>query len=229
MNDVAYTGKDNLEVMEEAENYNAWLCDLVIDHAIEGTAILDFGAGSGTYAKVIASHGYHVSCVEPDESLRGVLKDSGLPSSPSIESLPSSSQDFIYTFNVLEHIENHQRAISELSRTLKSGGTLLVYVPAFQVLYSSMDKKVGHYRRYRLKQLIDLINSAGLTVTYSRYADSLGFLASIAYKLIGSSDGTLNPKTIRFYDRWLFPISLILDCAVDRFVGKNALVLAIKK
>ena len=42
-----YTGVDNLEIMEEAKNYNAFLRALVTAQAAPKYRILDFGAGSG--------------------------------------------------------------------------------------------------------------------------------------------------------------------------------------
>jgi 2-polyprenyl-3-methyl-5-hydroxy-6-metoxy-1,4-benzoquinol methylase len=53
-----YTGRDVLEAMAEALNYNQWLARLVTARAPKGCSVLDFGAGSGTFAKAIAKHGY---------------------------------------------------------------------------------------------------------------------------------------------------------------------------
>ena len=55
--------------------------------------------------------------------------------------------DFVYTFNVLEHIEDDAAALTHVGRALRHRGKLLGYVPAFEVLYTSMDRWVGHLRR----------------------------------------------------------------------------------
>lgn len=221
-----YTGVDNLEVMLEAENYNRWLCDLVTGYARPGDTLIDFGAGSGTFARATQERGYAVTCVEPDLPLRTMLTASGMSAIASLEDIPAGSAPFIYTLNVLEHIEDDLGACRQLAQRLCSGGTLLIYVPAFQSLYSSMDRKVGHHRRYRLGPLVNMVESCGLKVRSARYADSLGFLASMAYKLIGANDGSINPRTIRFYDRMLFPLSRALDIPFGKLMGKNALVVA---
>ena len=223
-----YTGRDNLEVMLAAENYNAWLCELVSRRASAGTGLLDFGAGTGTFAMRLAAQGYDVTCVEPDGILRRTLVAGGLKAVPSLGSLENATAGFIYTFNVLEHIEDDVAAMAELAGTLRPGGTLLVYVPAFMVLYSSMDEKVGHFRRYRLNELKRKLRASGLTVRYARYGDSLGYFATLAYKLLGSRDGSLNEATIRLYDRVFFPMSRALDLLLGRVIGKNAIVVATK-
>lgn len=223
-----YSGRDNLEVMAEAVNYNRWLCDLVTDRANRDQKLVDFGAGTGTFAQAVQQRGFRVLCVEPDRGQREYMQSNGLQTVATLEDIPPGSADLIYSLNVLEHIEDDRGICRQLADRLRSGGTLLVYVPAFQCLYSSMDTKVGHYRRYRLRPLIDMVKASGLVVREARYADSLGFLASVAYKFVGADDGSINPGTIRFYDRVLFPISRAMDLACGKLMGKNALLVATK-
>jgi SAM-dependent methyltransferase len=225
---IGYTGRDNLEVMLEAEKYNAWLCDQVVSRAQRSDRVLDFGAGSGTFALMVRQHGLSVTCVELDDILRSKLMSSGLPAVASLGELTPASFDFIYTFNVLEHIEDDRAQVRELARVLKPGGTLLIYVPAFQVLYSEMDRKVGHFRRYRRDSLAGIVEAGGLKVVYCRYADSLGFLATIAYKMIGAKDGSIDSGSIRLYDRYIFPLSRTLDAVAGLALGKNVMAVAVK-
>ena len=72
--------------------------------------------------------------------------------------------------------------IRALGERLVLGGTLVVYVPAFKVLFTSMDRKVGHVRRYRRTDLRAKVETAGLTVLRSEYVDSLGFAATLAFR-----------------------------------------------
>jgi hypothetical protein len=127
-----------------------------------------------------------------------------------------------------DDIKDDFKALNDLSRKLKDGGYFLIYVPAFQLLYSSMDIKVGHYRRYRRYPLERLLKRAGFIVVQSRYVDSLGFFATLVFKVIGSEVGDISIKNVTFYDKYLFPISLFLDYFFNRFFGKNVLVLCKK-
>ncbi len=223
-----YSGTGNLEVMADAVNYNKFLAELVLSHAKVGDRILDFGAGIGTFAKRISEHGYNVCCVEPDPKQASVIAKSGLAVYGDLNQINDDSLDYLYTLNVLEHIEDDHAMLRELYRKLKPGGRLLIYVPAFQVLYSSMDHKVGHYRRYTRSGLADLVLHAGFNVANTRYADSVGFLATLLYKLVGDNSGAVNGRALVAYDRLLFPLSRIVDKLLGSFVGKNVLLVGAK-
>ena len=75
--------------------------------------------------------------------------------------MPDASFNYIYTLNVLEHIEDDAAALRSLHAKLTDGGKLLIYVPAFPVLYTSMDAKVGHVRRYTRDTLMTRVTAAG--------------------------------------------------------------------
>ena len=221
-----YQGVDNLEVMSEAKNYNAWLRDNLVSRCAAGSAVLDFGSGSGTFARLMRDAGFSVTCVEPDALLAGRLSVEGFEVVPRCEDLGDRRFDFIYTLNVLEHIENHQAAMSSLAARLTTGGTLLVYVPAFPILFGPMDRKVGHVRRYRAQHLAELARSCELDIGVIRYADSLGFLAALVHRFIGSSDGVLSRRAVVAYDSLVFPASRVLDRLAGGLVGKNLLMIA---
>lgn len=149
MADGSYTGTDNLIVMSMARNYNAFLMQEVLRNTGEATVVMDFGAGTGTFARKLRERGLKVICIEPDVSLRRVLQSQEFDCRADVEQMPESSVDYIFSLNVFEHIENDTAMLEKLCRLLRPGGRLYLYVPAFPILYTSMDRKVGHYRRYR--------------------------------------------------------------------------------
>ena len=226
MPDARYSGTDNLEMMKEAVNYNRWLVQLVRDRARKKNRLLDFGAGVGTLALELARDGYRVECVEPDADQREILSAAGLPAHADLTSIEDESIDFAYTFNVLEHIDDDRGALRHLARKIRRGGSVLVYVPAFSILYTSMDRKVGHLRRYRKRELGHKVREAGLAVREAEYVDSLGFFATLAYRAFGSGAGDINRAALRTYDRWVFPASRLLDVAAKHVLGKNVLLVA---
>ena len=118
--------------------------------------------------------------------------------------------------------------VAEVYSRLKPGGVFYVYVPAFQVLFSSMDRKVGHFRRYTKGSLLPRLRSAGFEVRRARYADSLGFAASLAFKWFGNDRGDLSPGGLTLYDRAVFPVSRALDLVCGPFFGKNLAVTAVR-
>ena len=224
-----YQGGDNLEAMGFAENYNQFLIRQIISFRSGNGEMLDFGAGIGTFARPLHAKGLPVICVEPDERMRTRLRDSGLTSFPNLASIPTSSVDYIFSLNVLEHIENDEAVLKELFNALRRGGKLFLYVPAFPFLFSSMDQQVGHFRRYTKSGLISALQKCGFAIELASYVDSIGFFASIFFKYFGRSDGQLNPSAVKAYDKFVFPLSVFLDRAAGRAFGKNLQVVCGKR
>jgi SAM-dependent methyltransferase len=173
--------------------------------------------------------GYAVECIEPDDAQAVLMSAEGLVVHGGLEALPDSSVDYIYTLNVLEHIEDDAAVLRQFWRKLKPGGRLLIYVPAFGLLYSSMDRRVGHVRRYRRGDLREKVRSAGLTVTHDRYVDCMGFFASLLFKVFGSNSGDVSRWSLILYDRMIFPVSRTGDNLLGRWFGKNVLLTAQKQ
>ncbi|MGD9661677.1 MAG: class I SAM-dependent methyltransferase [Porticoccaceae bacterium] len=224
-----YTGTDNLEVMDEAVNYTAFLAGLVNQHCSGAECIVDFGAGIGTFASQLIKSNRNVIAVEPDESQCQRMADLGLTCLPEIEMVPDGWADAVYSINVLEHIEDDTAALKKIYAKLKPEGRLFIFVPAFQVLYSSMDKKVGHFRRYAKTDLITKVTDSGFYITGTRYADSLGFLATLIYKWRNDKSGDLNRAALITFDRVIFPMSRLLDRLTSAYFGKNLILTAKRK
>ncbi|MGE4297426.1 MAG: class I SAM-dependent methyltransferase [Desulfovibrionaceae bacterium] len=221
-----YSGSQQLEAMREAVRYNAHLTGLVVRHAAGAARAVDFGAGIGTFSGFVREAGLDVVCVELDAAQRGQLERQGFVAHAALDAFPDASVDYVYSLNVLEHIDDHEAVIGHMRRVLRPGGRLLVYVPAFPCLYTAMDRQVGHVRRYTRQTLVPLLAGAGFAVETSRYVDSLGFFATLAYKWLGSDTGEINTRALRLYDRVAFPCSLLLDTLASPFFGKNLLVVA---
>ncbi len=221
MSNFSYTGADNLDAMALAVNYNSYLVEQIIRQAGDAETIIDFGAGCGTFSLALRDRGFNISCVEPDESLREKLARQGFRCYADVSEVSPNSADFIFSLNVLEHIEDDAAIARALFSRLRPGGRLFVYVPAFAVLFTNMDQKVGHYRRYCKTSLRKILIDAGFDISSLRYADSLGFFATLLFKLIGNKDGAINERSLIIYDRFAFPLSRALDVVCGSLFGKN--------
>lgn len=225
---LEYAGRDNLEVMQQAFNYNRLLLGWIRERAQGAHRVVDFGAGAGAFAVPLQRAGCPVECVELDPVLRGRLRDQGLRVMATLDGVEDGSVDFLYAFDVLEHIADDTGCLRQWHRKLAPGGSLLLYVPAFQVLFSSMDRRIGHHRRYRRAPLQNRVRAAGFQVEFARYVDCLGFFGSLAYRMTDRGTGTLAWRAVKFYDRYLFPASRVLDLCTHRWLGKNLLLAARK-
>ena len=176
-----YSGVDILESLESAHNYNDYLTRLIRESA-ESTDLIDFGAGIGTFSKRLRTAGYNVTCVEPDPLQRRRLEEQGFDTLENITGVADNSASFVFSLNVFEHIQDDSVALREIRQKLKSGGTLLIYVPAFACLWTSLDEKLCHYRRYTKKTLRRLVEQEGFVIEDARYADCLGFIAVLIFR-----------------------------------------------
>ena len=229
MQQPAYTGVDNLEVMQEAVNYNRYLLDTVRRYAPRSGKVLDFGAGGGQFAASLSELGMDITALEPDETLQRRLRAQGLRAVGSTQEIADGSIDYIYTLNVLEHIDDDASALRALHAKLTPQGRLFIYVPAFPVLYTSMDAKVGHVRRYTREALTSRVVAAGFRIERVAYADSIGFFATLLFKAVGNKNGSVSLGALKFYDRLIFPISRLLDRLTQRWFGKNLLLACTKQ
>lgn len=225
---LTYTGADVLETLDRATNYNSLLLDLILHSSGDCRRMLDFGAGIGTFAKRLRNRGVDVVCVEPDMLLANGLVRDGFLTFNDLNEVPDGSFDFIFTLNVLEHVEDDQTTLCRLATKLPRGGRLLIYVPAFQCLWTSLDERLKHYRRYRRRELERLARCAGLTVWKTRYADALGFFAALGFRFFGNKNGDLSARAVNLYDRYIVPLSRSLDFVFDRLFGKNVYLIANK-
>jgi SAM-dependent methyltransferase len=222
-------GGENLEVMANAHNYNRYLCDLVSRYSHGARSVVDFGAGIGTFSACLDLPPENIHCVETEPASRQECLSKGFNAYSDVSELPEASIPYIFSLNVLEHIEDDAAALRDLYRTLEPGGWLFVYVPAFQILYTSMDAHVGHHRRYRISSLVDCVKQAGFEVERSAYTDALGYFATLVFKIFDKPEpAPLNAKLVEIYDRFLFPLSRLMSVPLARVLGKNVFVVARK-
>ena len=230
-----YVGHDELLVLEKAMNYNRHIASQFAaalptePWAHQGPLVVDFGAGIGTISRWFRDlTGISPVAVELDANQRRVLGDRGLTALAALDGLPDDSVDFVFSSNVFEHIVNDVEALRLVHRKLRRGGRLALWVPAFPLLWTPLDDRVGHFRRYRRSTATQLLSAAGFSCRSCRYQDSVGFVVALLFRFFGNENGRLDEGAVRLFDRWLFPCSQKLDVICGRLFGKNILVVAVK-
>lgn len=224
---AAYAGALELRQAEALANYNRHICGLFRREYRDGT-VLDFGAGIGTLTDLLSDVG-EILCVEPDPSQAETLRAKGYRVLAGVDSLADESVSFVYSSNVLEHVDDDLGALRDIHRKMCPGGRLALFVPAFESIWTSNDDRVGHRRRYTRESLAAVVERSGFRVEHVRYVDSIGFLLAFLFRFIGSRDGSLNTAHLVMFDRLVFPISRALDVICRRFFGKNVYLVACKQ
>jgi SAM-dependent methyltransferase len=225
-----YVGRRILEAMHHAVRY----ADTVF-HVVQGAMppssrkVLDFGAGDGLFVERFRNRAVVVDAVEPDVNLRSRLESTGVTAFSSVYTVGDASYDFVYTINVLEHIENLEHVCMELFRVVRPDGKLFVFVPAFEILWTSLDDEVTHIQRFTRASLRKVLEQSGFVVEHTEYFDSLGFPAALGVRMLEKFNlFRYDGSTVGFYDQYLFPVSRRLDCFFRHILGKNVVAFAAK-
>jgi SAM-dependent methyltransferase len=90
------------------------------------------------------------------------------------EQLADYRLDTTICINVLEHIEDDEAALRQFWQILPSGGRVVLTVPALMRLYGTIDKAIGHYRRYEKGEIVAKFERAGFRVEETRFLNLLG-------------------------------------------------------
>ncbi len=192
-------------------------------------SIVEFGAGTGALAEVWRElFDIEPLCVEIDPSLIKILQIKGFKTVNDIQDIASKTS-LIYTSNVLEHIQDDVKALKRIRENMEPGGKVAVYVPAVPILFSDLDRKVGHYRRYRKHELIHKVKLAGFEIENCYFNDSVGVIASLVLRVVGYKNkaGLGSKRSLLFYDSFIYPISKVLDrLFFSRLIGKNLFLFA---
>jgi SAM-dependent methyltransferase len=231
INAFRYTGLTELQLLEKSlHNYNNFIISTFIKHlSASGRNILDFGAGMGTLSVIWSNldKSSNITCFEIDPRLILLIQQRGLMISTSLDLGPIF--DYVYTSNVLEHIEHDNEALAQIHNALIPNGKIGIFVPANKFLYSHIDKKLEHFRRYSKKELISKVKSSGFTVESCYYVDSLGAFAWLLFKIFKIGIDSSDSKLLPIYGRLIWPISKFLDkLGLKYLFGKNLILLASK-
>lgn len=140
----------------------------------EGIRVLGLGCGDGYLCRTLFG-GLERKKVDAVDS--GFFGEglSGIPDQPGVTyavELPPgrNGYDLTILLDVLERVEDDRSYLKQVVRQhVAAKGRVLLAVPAFQGLYSGQDWFLGRYRRYRLREVEQLANSAGLAVVSSGY------------------------------------------------------------
>jgi SAM-dependent methyltransferase len=178
-------GAETLEVLAEAPRYNRWQFDMVAPYL--GKRILEVGAGIGNMSEeflegrpdllvVTDTDAYYRARLAERFAARTEVVVEAL-SMPDLSAGPRFAGyrlDTVIATNVVEHIEDDLGTVRTMRDLLVPGGRAVILVPALQSLYGTLDRELGHYRRYSPSRLRLLLERAGLEVEQFRWFNRVG-------------------------------------------------------
>jgi SAM-dependent methyltransferase len=158
--------------------------------------VLEIGCGTGHNLAMLAGFG-HVEGLELDDEARAISekrlgrKVMSAPL-PELAGVPDGHYDLIGAFDVIEHIEDDEAALTSIAAKLKPRGKFIMTVPAHQWMWSAHDVVNHHKRRYSKKRLKALINGSPMKLERIGYFNSLLFPLAVveraASKVRGKED-----------------------------------------
>jgi hypothetical protein len=105
------------------------------------------------------------------------------------------------------------------------GGRIVLWVPAYMRLYGDFDRAVGHVRRYTPRTMTALIRNAGLDPEIVKPVNLLGGIAWWVTVRRGGV-GTPDPRLVRTYDRFVVPVTRVVERRVTPPFGQSVLAVA---
>ena len=205
-----FTGIEELKYLEDL--LPSWVeakANEVIS-LLDGRNILDVGSGIGTFIKIFSEKGYTVTAIDMSQQCLDMAKKLDLKNVRLIKDdicnpkRLKGKYDSVVALDILEHIKDERKALNQMKKFLKPSGSLIISVPAFPTLYSLHDKKIGHYRRYRKKRIVALLEKQGFKIEKTLYWNLPGFFGwLLTFKLLKKKLlGTFNPRMNLFYQYW---------------------------
>lgn len=223
--------ESTLEKFSHTRNWKSyWVSAL---HSYIAGDVLEVGAGLGTNTALINNPQVRsIHSLEPDEALAARMRDAvrAIPGVTAgcgtIFSVSGRLFDSIVYIDVLEHIEDDKSELAQAVRLLRPGGRLIVLAPALQALYSPFDKAIGHYHRYDRKSL-QYCSPPSSRLEKLEYLDCVGMIASGANKFV-LKQSSPSLRQILFWDKYMIPVSRILDPLIGHRLGKSILAVWVR-
>jgi 2-polyprenyl-3-methyl-5-hydroxy-6-metoxy-1,4-benzoquinol methylase len=183
------------------------------------SSIIDIGAGSGFFSGALSKKlkVARVVCIDTNYEVDSFNSDTNTTFTRKSE---PQNGDIYLLMDVLEHVEDDLALLKQSLAAAERDALVVITVPAFNSMWSSHDDHLGHFRRYKLDEVIALTKAAGLEVLSGQYIFSAIFLPAwivrkFRSKIPNRSD--MKPANV-FLNRFLEVV-----CAIEGHLPRNHL------
>jgi glycosyltransferase involved in cell wall biosynthesis len=202
-------GRAFLNNLTGTPQYMSWLAEKLRPHI--GDTVLELGAGIGNLAGRLMGKRLCYMAAEKDPLYLHALHNRFLrtPNVAVLDLDPERPRDFesaqgpfdtVLCVNILEYADNPAGVLASAAQVLKPGGSIIVLVPQGRALYGSIDKTLGHRRRFDRTELCHLLENQGFQVRQTRQLNKISTPAWWLYgKLLGQKN--INKLTLKIFDK----------------------------
>ncbi|WP_018882648.1 MULTISPECIES: class I SAM-dependent methyltransferase [unclassified Thioalkalivibrio] len=188
------------------ERFNTWT--LVSSLAASRERRLEVGPGMRPRLPIADTHFVDIS----PPALAALDHRGGVTQTAPISALPYADDrfDLVCALDIIEHVEDDEAALGELSRVAAPGARVLLSTPLHPEYWTPFDDIVGHYRRYEPAHLIQLLECHGLTIEQS----AIFGMKPKSSRLTDLGMWFLQrhrPVAMKVYNRFLMPLGLRLQ------------------
>ena len=233
-------GLHTLKVIAKAERFNRWMYDQIKEH-LKGE-ILEIGSGIGNISKLVIESNHFITLSDYSKEYCNILKETFSANKnvrnviqidllhPDFEKKFSSYKarfDSIFLLNVIEHIEDDELSIRNCKYLLKPGGHLILLAPAYSWLFGTFDKQLGHFRRYTIKTLSDLLQKLNFDILSGSYFNITGIAGWFLFGKVFKSKMLSKGEMSAFNS--IVPFAKLIDKIIAKKAGLSIIITGIKK
>jgi len=211
-------GSEILARLNRAPRFTKWMADTIRPYL--GERVLEIGAGIGNLtSNLVPRATYYASDINPQyldrlkkmQQTRPYLQVQFTDATAG-QTYPQQQFDTVICLNVVEHLEDDVNALRNIRSSLDDNGRAIILVPNGPGLYGSLDRVLGHFRRYTQAQLVDVCQKAGFQV-----------LDVLKFNRIGApgwwwNGRVLKKETFGFWQIKLLNTLLPIVRPIDRFL-----------
>jgi len=234
MDEIEKVNTITLSILEEAPMYHRWIVERIKPYL--GDPVLEVGCGTGNLTGLLLQQGeivatdFNPSYLETvarkfgrHPHLKGVFRwDIRLPPPAEMRGKFRS----VVCSNVLEHVEEDDKALAGLRSLLRPGGRLVLLVPALKWLYNPLDHELGHLRRYNKKEVEDLLLGQGFRICQITFFNFFGVLGWFVNGTV-LRRRLLPLKQVRAFNK-LVPALMKMERFLPRVMGQSLIAIGEK-
>jgi glycosyltransferase involved in cell wall biosynthesis len=202
-------GRGVLNNLTGTPQYLSWLALKLRPHL--GDEVLEVGAGIGNLTGRLMSRRVLYVAAEKDPLHLHALRNRFLrtpnvvvqridPESPGDLAELENCFDTVLCLNVLEYLDHPGVVLDALAATLRSGGAMVILVPNVPGVYGTLDRSLGHKRRYNRATISELLGSHGFSVESVDSLNRIAFVPWWAYGKIFHA-GNITKLVLKIFDK----------------------------